>query len=237
MITYRMYNTNMEYHIDIFDNHLILLNQERKFLIDTGSPSSISNEGEIKIFGQTYRTSQNYPSLTIDELNKEIGYDLNALIGGDILKNHIFQIDFKNRLFTTWDSFPIEGINLEENIDIDLFMDIPIIEIFVKQNPIRSFLDTGAKISYLNKRHTKELDAVDNKEDFYPTFGRFNTPIYELPINFYDREIFLNFGVLPDALEASLSMANTKAIIGNDIFSHFSLIFHYANNKIYIKHL
>ena len=47
----------------------------------------------------------------------------------------------------------------------------------------------------------------------------------------------LNFGVLPDALEASLSMANTKAIIGNDIFSHFSLIFHYANKKIYIKHL
>ena len=76
-----------------------------------------------------------------------------------------------------------------------------------------------------------------NREDFYPTFGRFNTPIYELSINFNDREIFLNFGVLPELLEASLSMANTKAIIGNDIFSHFSLIFHYANKKIYIKHL
>ena len=227
----------IEYAIDTFDNHLILVDQKKKLLIDTGSPISISNEGEIEIFGMTYRSSESYLGLNIEGISKGVGYDLNALIGGDILKNHIFQIDFKNRLFTTWDSFPIEGINLEENIDIDLFMDIPIIEIFVKQNPIRSFLDTGAKISYLNKRHTKELDAVDNKEDFYPTFGRFNTPIYELPINFYDREIFLNFGVLPDALEASLSMANTKAIIGNDIFSHFSLIFHYANNKIYIKHL
>ena len=86
----------MEYAIDIFDNHLILVDQKKKLLIDTGSPISISNEGEIEIFGMTYRSSKNYLGLNIEGISKGVEYDLNALIGGDILKNHIFQIDFKN---------------------------------------------------------------------------------------------------------------------------------------------
>ena len=45
------------------------------------------------------------------------------------------------------------------------------------------------------------------------------------------------FGILPDSLETAMLMGRTQAIIGADIFSHFSLTFHYAKKKIYIKHL
>jgi len=47
----------MEYMIDAFDNHLILVNKDKKILIDTGSPISISNQEEIEIFGLTHKSS------------------------------------------------------------------------------------------------------------------------------------------------------------------------------------
>lgn len=222
----------MEYMIDAFDNHLILVNKDKKILIDTGSPISISNQEEIEIFGLTHKSSQTYLGVTIDGISKRIGYDLDALVGGDILKNLIFQVDFNNRLFSVLESFPCEDRDGKEVVDIDLYMDIPIIEILVGKDSTRAFLDTGAKISYLNRQRTEGLKAIDEREDFYPTFGTFSTPIYEVPVNFKGREILLTFGVLPEPLEASLSMANTTAIIGNDIFSHFSLTFDYKNKKV-----
>ena len=223
----------MEYHIDIFDNHLILLDREARFLIDTGAPFSISNESEINLFGQIYRTSQNYLGLTIDELSREVGCELNALIGGDILKNHRFQVDFRNRLFSITDELTPE--DTEDCISLELFMDIPIIEIGLGQNTIKGFLDTGAKISYLKSAHVEEFAPTGNREDFYPTYGRFKTPIYELPVKLNNREIILKFGVLPRDLEAALSMGNTEAIIGNGIFSYYSVIFDYSNEKFYLR--
>jgi len=222
----------MRYHIDTFDNHLILLHQENKFLVDTGSPVSISGGSEINVFGQGYEVSQHYLGFTIEELSKAIGCNLHTLIGGDILKNHKFHVDFENKQFSILESLSCEEL---EGVNIDLYMDIPIIEIGLGQDTIRGFLDTGAKISYLNSQYVDTLKPIDDREDFYPNFGRFNTLIYELPIKFNNKEVCLTFGVLPKTLEVALSMGGTKAIVGNEIFSYFSLIFDYSNKKIYFK--
>ena len=40
----------MKYKIEIFDNHLILLYKDSRFLIDTGAPITISNLNPIEIF-------------------------------------------------------------------------------------------------------------------------------------------------------------------------------------------
>ena len=69
----------------------------------------------------------------------------------------------------------------------------------------------------------EEFTPTGNREDFYPAYGRFKTPTYEVPVKLNGREIILTFGVLPRNLEAALSMGNTKAIIGNGIFSYYSI--------------
>ena len=46
-----------------------------------------------------------------------------------------------------------------------------------------------------------------------------------------------NFGVLPDQLEAAMLSANTKAIVGADIFQYFTLTFHYRTDKIFVENL
>ena len=103
----------------------------------------------------------------------------------------------------------------------------------INGNRIRTFLDTGAKISYINSTYVKNLKSIDNRQDFYPTVGDFETDIYEFPIIFNDSKIDLTFGVLPTQLEQTLSFGNTKGIIGNDIFLYYCMIFDYKNKKIY----
>tara|TARA_B110000263_G_C15098807_1_gene414327 strand:- start:54 stop:716 length:663 start_codon:yes stop_codon:yes gene_type:complete len=219
----------MTYDIDIYDNHLILISNNCRYLIDTGSPVTISNSEKIEIFNTNYKTSTNYLGLTVEGLSKSLGTNIDALIGGDVLKNHIFKIDYKNKLFIILDEINTNN----ESIDIDLFMGIPIIEIEINGNRIRTFLDTGAKISYINSTYVENLKPIDNRQDFYPTVGDFETDIYEFPIIFNDSKIDLTFGVLPTQLEQTLSFGNTKGIIGNDIFLYYCMIFDYKNKKIY----
>lgn len=219
----------MTYDIDIYDNHLILISNNCRYLIDTGSPVTISNSEKIEIFNTNYKTSTNYLGLSVESLSKSLGTNIDALIGGDVLKNHIFKIDYKNKSFII-----IDEINTNnESIDIDLFMGIPIIEIEINGNRIRTFLDTGAKISYINSTYIENLKPIDNRQDFYPTVGNFETDIYKFPIIFNDSKIDLTFGVLPTQLEQTLSFGNTKGIIGNDIFLYYCMIFDYKNKKIY----
>ena len=87
----------MEYSIDVFDNHVIVVDKKKRFLIDTGSPISISNENEIEIFGMTYESTKRYVGEDIDKIGNLVGCHLDALIGNNILKNHIFEINFKNQ--------------------------------------------------------------------------------------------------------------------------------------------
>ena len=219
----------MIYNIDTYDNHIILLFDNYKYLIDTGSPVTIANSDRIEVFNTSYKTSTNYLGLTVEALSKSLGTNIDALIGGDILKNHIFKIDFKNKLFIILDKIDTNN----KFIDIDLFMEIPIIEVEIDENRIRTFLDTGAKISYINSTYIENLKPIGRSQDFYPTVGTFETDIYRFPIIFNGLEIELTFGVLPIELEQTLSFGNTNGIIGNDIFSYYSITFDYENKKIY----
>ena len=89
----------------------------------------------------------------------------------------------------------------------------------------------------LNSKYVKDLTPIDQKKDFFPSFGEFDVPIYSLPITFNGIEVPFNFGVLPDQLEAAMLSANTKAIVGADIFQYFTLTFHYRTDKIFVENL
>ena len=224
----------MRYKIEIFDNHIILIDKNKRFLIDTGSPISISNETSMEIFNNHYSMESTYHGANINEISNFVGCNLDALVGNNILKNHIFQIDFSNEIFSIWDSLPEEIKDSEDYIEAD-FQGIPTILVLTnKDNWIRSWIDTGAKISYINKKYVQHLNPEDKQQDFFPSYGEFEVPIFSIPIVFNGSEIPFKFGVLPDALEAGMLSGSTSAIIGADIFSKFILTFQYSENRIYV---
>ena len=225
----------MQYPIDIFDNHVILIDKDKRLLIDTGAPISISDGSSIDVFNNVYSTKKTYHGANINEIGNYVGCGLNALIGNNILANYVFQIDFNNKLFSIWNSLPEEIINTEDFIKAD-FQGIPTIDVLVNNdNPITSWLDTGAKISYINKNYVQHLDCMENQKDFFPSYGEFEVPIYSITLIFNGVEIPFKFGILPDDLEAAMLSGRTSAIIGADIFYHFTLTFNYNQKRIYIK--
>tara|TARA_B100000963_G_C22614131_1_gene666411 strand:- start:1580 stop:2263 length:684 start_codon:yes stop_codon:yes gene_type:complete len=225
----------MDYKIDIFDNHIVIIDKEKRFLIDTGSPISISDEAYLDAFNESYKSRKTYHGANIHEISNLAGCSLNALIGTDILANYVFQVDFDNKLFSIWDSLPEEIKKKEDYIDAD-FKGIPTIDVLINEkDPITSWLDTGAKISYINKNYVKYLEPSDNQKDFFPSYGEFEVPIYNIPLTFNGAVIPFKFGVLPEALEGAMLSGSTSAIIGADIFYNFTLTFHFSKKKIYVK--
>ena len=135
----------MEYLLDIFDNHVILIDKDKRYLIDTGAPISISRENSIEIFNTNQSTDSTYHGANIDEISSYVGCSLDALVGNNILKNYTFRIDFENKLFSVWNSTPEEIINSANSIKAD-FQGIPTIDILINDgSTITSWLDIELK--------------------------------------------------------------------------------------------
>ena len=227
----------MQFPIEIIDNHVIVIDNEKRLLIDTGSPITISHGDEIEIFDSKYPTNDKYHGANIDAIGNFVGCELDALIGNDILKNFPFTIDFENQLFLIWDALPIGSDFLEDYIQAN-FSGIPTINVEVnKVYQITSWLDTGAKISYIKKEYVQQLEVVKNKKDFFPGYGEFEVPIYKIMMTFCGKDIPFEFGVLPSELEKAMLTGGIKSIVGADIFKFFTLTFSHDKNKIYIKYL
>jgi len=94
------------------------------------------------------------------------------------------------------------------------------------------FLDTGAKISYLNKELVGTLEQVGVEKDFYPGFGEFETPIYPVPMLIAEDAITLNCGVLPQPLELTLLLGGCRGIIGAQLMKEYKVLFSYPKNEI-----
>jgi len=218
--------------ITLVDNHIIIELDGKNILIDTGAPHSFGETSEIKILGKIYNLADNYLGLTTNELGEYIGADIDIVLGGDVLSKIYFLVDFQaNMLYM--DRFPVtlDG----RAITVSMFMNIPIIQFEINGQQIRAFLDTGAKISYLDPQITANYPSTGTETDFYPGVGQFSTATYEIPVTLNNCECSLVFGNLPELLQMSLMMANTRAILGNDLFKFFKISFALPDTKIVLE--
>ncbi|GIV46279.1 MAG: hypothetical protein KatS3mg036_1097 [Ignavibacterium sp.] len=211
-----------EYPIEIIDNHIIALIDDNRILLDTGAPNSISDGSSLSLLGNNYNFSRNFMGFTINQLNDSLTTEINLLLGGDVLRNLNFFVDWdmKKLLFSS-KPFEYEGTY----IPLDFFMNIPIVDLQIDGSTLRAFLDTGAKVSYLNPDLTYNYNLLGTTSDFYPGFGEFDTKIYEVPVKLGTQTFTIIAGHLPNLLQMTLMMANTRGILGNDIFKYFNLCF------------
>ena len=139
----------MIYNIELVDNHIVLVNNGLRFLLDTGSPVTISNHSTVSLFGVLVNPHKNIMGHTsIDDINRYIpNANLDALIGADILNKVNFSISLSNKFIKL---SPVINQDDYHEFDLSYFMGIPIVIAMICGQEIKFFLDTGAKISYLN---------------------------------------------------------------------------------------
>ena len=158
----------MTYSIEFIDNHIIIVENNLRLLLDTGSPITISNISTISAFGETVNTHQSIMGHTsIDDINRFVpNSNIDALIGADILSKISFSICLNNRLFEV---NPIINHNEYSSFVLSDFMGIPIVNAMIDGKEIKFFLDTGAKTSYLNSVFVEGCNAIGLTRDFGPS--------------------------------------------------------------------
>lgn len=217
------------YIIKVVDNHILVEIEDNIALVDTGAPYSVGRNSEINILGKDYNLSSDYLGITVDKISEYIGTNIDILLGADILSDMYFQINLQDKLLCMDRTLiDIDG----ETMSVELFMNIPLIEFEIRGQKIRAFLDTGAKLSYLDPELTKDYESIGTETDFYPGVGQFSTPTYEVPITLLDQEYRVVFGNLPELLQMTLMMANTNGILGNDLFRYFTVSFALQDGSI-----
>lgn len=196
----------MSYSYHYTNNHIIADLNGRQCLIDTGSPISLG-DGEVKIDRKTHQLpGRDYVSYSLDEISQHVGENLDALIGGDILSQH-------PGLFIWWQKNELHFLNMNGTggNPLDLWNNIPIIEIKLKNQLLRAYVDTGAKVSYIDKDLVADLPRCGEMQDFYPGYGEMTVSLVMVD-NF-------QFAILPNDLERLLEMADCHAILGVDWLS------------------
>lgn len=217
------------FKLTLFKGHPIITTEGNIILIDTGAPSTIHNTNQLNFVSDTYNASSNYMGLTTDKLSELMGMKITTLLGADILSEFKILFDYKNSEVT----FSKNKIEFEgQNISINSFMGIPIIEIEIEGGKIKCFLDTGAKLSYLLNTLTRGHQNTGTDEDFYPGVGRFTTDCFNIDTSFGNETFSVKYGNLPTLLEMTLMLAGTNGIIGYDFFNNFKILLDLNKNEI-----
>jgi len=150
-------------------------------LIDTGAPKTIHAYEDLFFCEKDYSCYTNYNGITVEKLSEVLGMKITTLLGVDILSNYIVMLDYKSNVVKFYGrDIEFEG----KEYNLSSINGIPIIELEIEQQPIKLFLDTGAKISYLPKEYTSNFKSVGIESDFHPNFGIFQTECFDIKTTF-----------------------------------------------------
>jgi hypothetical protein len=208
-----------EYKVQLNNGHLIIDDHQR-ILIDTGSPTSFHDTGQIDLCGDSYSVPQSIMNVTSEYLTTEVGCNVHGILGMDIISKHPILFDLRNNLIFVDDDAQYGSYLPSFKLPYNLIC----IEIKVNGKSVRLIADTGAKISYIDESIVEGLNPVDTKQDFSPLFGHFSTDIYECDIQFMaNRPVILKFGVPPFLLSSFMSTMNVQGILGLDFFKLYRL--------------
>jgi hypothetical protein len=215
-----------EHEITEFDGHMLVNLQEGRFLIDTGSPTSFARGGRVSFGGAIEDVSDSAMGmLDADMLSRYVGTRLDGLVGMDILGRH--RLTFVgSRLFV--------GEGVVENsagtpireetliaLETDDFMGIPIVSVNVNESPVRMFVDTGAKISYLDASMLSGFQIEETLHDFYPGVGEFDVGVSTVWADLNGWPFRAKFGRLPPLLQMALLIGGVDGILGRDLFTSY----------------
>ena len=217
--------------INNFDKHLIIEDNGKTYLIDTGSPFSVHDGDSLEFCGQQFLG--HLAPCSPENISSLLGMHIDALVGYNVLKYFAILFDYGQSEIT----FSDEELSLPEaiSVPIDTSSGVPKVKMNLLGNEDDFFLDTGAKISYVASKTTEGLTPDETDTDFYLGYGDFETPIFDLETTIACKPFSVRYGNLPFLLERTLiGLCNTKGVIGYDFFNSFKVLIDYRTDMLYL---
>lgn len=200
--------------LSLTHGHLFVELDGGLWLFDTGAPTSFGTTASLNFAASQFSLQREYMGLNATTLSEYIGMECSGLLGADILGRFDHLIDTAKGSLTVSDS---ELSHDGHAVHVDEFMGIPIVTAFVAGTGYRMFFDTGAQVSYFQDESLAGYEPAGSMTDFYPGVGQFQTDTHDVPFSIGEISTVLRCGSLPSLLGATLMMAGTHGIIGNQI--------------------
>ena len=212
------------YQLYVLHRHLFIDLPEGRTLIDTGAPWSASVTGRMTWQNENHGVNKGgYMGFTFDKLSAEIGVQVDALIGMDLLARTTLLFDVANRQLTAGDDIP-EGYTAAPYSLVPT-SDIPMLEVTLNGRKAVVLWDTGAQYGYYADDHFSEgLKQLTGFKDFSPMFGALDiSRSYHIPFTFQGLGLVEHCGPTPThtcgglspvPMRTFLSLLNIDAIIG-----------------------
>ncbi len=207
---------------ELVDGHIIVNDGPSRLLIDTGSPITVSDRAKISFCGRSFQTVTCFAGTSLAQLSKWVGTPVDLLVGVDILNNFDMQINPANEtLLVSDEPLLLSG----ERLTLEELAGIPIIKGIIGTAEVLMYFDTGAKLSYFTPEVTGNLHSVGTAEDFYPGFGPFRTPLFDVQIALGAELILIRAGNLPTQLQTMLRAATADGILGSAVMRSHEVLF------------
>lgn len=213
------------------DGHLFVELEGNLWLFDTGAPTSFGAVTSIMVAGKQFRLATSYFGLTGTPLSRFVGVPCVGLLGADVLGH------FDHILDTISGTLTISATELEHSghaVRLSEFMGIPILTALIADTDYRMFFDTGAQISYFQDDSLSNFPPAGSVTDFYPGIGQFQTDIYQVEVALSGIAFTVRCGTLPGLLGATLMMADTQGIIGNQVLINRVIGFFPRRSALYL---
>lgn len=196
------------------DGHLFIDLNGELWLLDTGAPTSFGLSANLSLAGEQFGLGTSYAGLTAATLTRFVGVPCVGLLGADVLGrfDHIFDTTSGTLTLSTAE-LPHGG----QTLPLCEFMGIPILTAQIAGTDYRMFFDTGAQISYFQEDSITDFPASGSVTDFFPGVGQFQTETHQVPVRLGAFDFTLQCGTLPGLLGATLMLADTSGIIGNQL--------------------
>ena len=133
--------------LEVVDGHLVA-EAGGRFLLDTGSPMSFARSGHVVWAGREHALAMSVLGLDSPELSDLVGTPLDGLLGGDVLGESPFTVDLE-RGACLFDETPADRDGIE--LQLRLVLGVPFTSLEFDGLPTETCIDTGAKLSYLER--------------------------------------------------------------------------------------
>ena len=208
------------YPYTMIDGHLILDCNGKHLLLDTGAPSCVFPEPTMPFAGKQHPATRDYLGISLEEVGRLVGTHLDGLIGADALSPYDTIIDpSRNEVRVHEGDHDLDGTQ----IPMDCSMIVPILEVSIAGEPVAMIFDTGAKLSYLDRRLVEAFPSAGQCEDFFPGLGTFTTDTFETLLSIGPNTVTITTGALTPIPAMALGLVGAKGILGSALFDHFAV--------------
>jgi len=203
-----------------YNGHILAEIGAERCLIDTGALKSFGDIGELVLGGKSFRLQTEYFGHGVAEIGRLIGTRISVLLGADILNAFETVIDLAagEVMFSTT-PLTFSGTRIPARY----FQGIPVVSCEVGNREAALFLDSGAKLSFLDETIAARYPRLGEDTDFFPGFGEFKTDVYRVPVKTGNEHFELSVGVLPTTLQMALSLASAVGVIGSALFDEYAV--------------